>query len=297
MTLSQKTPACKNKTMSFNIAGTRVLITGAAMGMGRLYAERAVAERADTVILWDINEEALAETAAALRLVANAGADSDTLIVPMLVDISDRLQLEHAAQLVREEHGGVDVLINNAGVVKGALFWEHDNERDTEFTMRINTLAPMFLTREFLPGMIAGKRRSRIVNIASAAGTLSNPRMSVYAASKWALIGWSDSVRLELAQEGIRNVMVTTVCPSYIATGMFEGVKGPLMTPIMQPDYVVDRVWKAMKDGKGMLMLPWTVHMSKVLKGILPQAAFDVVADKIFGVYNTMEHFTGRVKK
>ncbi|GAB2826199.1 SDR family oxidoreductase [Alpinimonas psychrophila] len=283
--------------MSFNIAGTRVLITGAAMGMGRLYAERAVAERADTVILWDINEEALAETAAALRLVSNAGADSDTLIVPMLVDISDRLQLEHAAQLVREEHGGVDVLINNAGVVKGALFWEHDNERDTEFTMRINTLAPMFLTREFLPGMIAGKRRSRIVNIASAAGTLSNPRMSVYAASKWALIGWSDSVRLELAQEGIRNVMVTTVCPSYIATGMFEGVKGPLMTPIMQPDYVVDRVWKAMKEGKGMLMLPWTVHMSKVLKGILPQAAFDVVADKVFGVYDTMEHFTGRVKK
>jgi len=283
--------------MSFNIAGTRVLITGAAMGMGRLYAERAVAERADTVILWDINEEALAETAAALRVVANAGADSDTLIVPMLVDISDRLQLEHAAQLVREEHGGVDVLINNAGVVKGALFWEHDNERDTEFTMRINTLAPMFLTREFLPGMIAGKRRSRIVNIASAAGTLSNPRMSVYAASKWALIGWSDSVRLELAQEGIRNVMVTTVCPSYIATGMFEGVKGPLMTPIMQPDYVVDRVWKAMKEGKAMLMLPWTVHLSKVLKGILPQGAFDVVADKVFGVYTTMEHFTGRAKK
>jgi all-trans-retinol dehydrogenase (NAD+) len=293
MALTLKNAACKNISMSFNVAGTRVLITGAAMGMGRLYAERAVAERAETVILWDINEEALAITADALRQVAH----SDTVIAPMLVDISDRVQLEHAAQLVREEHGGVDVLINNAGVVKGALFWEHDNERDTEFIMRINTLAPMFLTREFLPGMIAGKRRSRVVNIASAAGTLSNPRMSVYAASKWALIGWSDSVRLELAQEGIRHIKVTTVCPSYIATGMFEGVKGPLMTPIMKPDYVVDRVWKAMKDGKGMLMLPWTVHMSKVLKGILPQGAFDVVADKVFGVYNTMEHFTGRVKK
>ena len=283
--------------MSFTVAGTRVLITGAAMGMGRLYAERAVAEGADTVILWDINEITLAETADALRAQAEIEGSDDTLIVPMLVDISDRLQLEHAAELVRSEHGGVDVLINNAGVVKGALFWEHDNERDTEFTMRINTLAPMFLTREFLPGMIAGGRPSRIVNIASAAGTLSNPRMSVYASSKWALIGWSDSVRLELAQEGIRHIKVTTVCPSYIATGMFEGVKGPLMTPIMQPDYVVNRVWKAMTDGKGMLMLPWTVTMSKVLKGILPQRAFDVVADKIFGVYNTMEHFTGRVTK
>ncbi len=297
MTLTPKTPTCKNEIMSFTVAGTRVLITGAAMGMGRLYAERAVAEGADTVILWDINEAALAETAEALRASADIFGSGNTIIVPMMVDISDRKQIELAAELVRTEHGGVDILINNAGVVKGALFWEHDNERDTEFTMRINTLAPMYLTREFLPGMISGGRPSRIVNIASAAGTLSNPRMSVYAASKWALIGWSDSVRLELAQEGIRHINVTTVCPSYIATGMFEGVKGPLMTPIMQPDYVVNRVWKAMKAGKGMLMLPWTVTMSKVLKGILPQRAFDVVADKVFGVYNTMEHFTGRVPK
>lgn len=283
--------------MSFTVSGTRVLITGAAMGMGRLYAERAVAEGAVTVILWDINEAALDETAEALRAKATVSGSDGTVIVPMRVDIADRLQIEKAAEQVRHEHGGVDVLINNAGVVTGALFWEHDNERDTEFIMRVNTLAPMFLTREFLPGMIASGRPSRIVNIASAAGTLSNPRMSVYASSKWALIGWSDSVRLELAQEGIRHVCVTTVCPSYIATGMFEGVKGPLFTPIMQPDYVVNRVWKAMAAGRSMLMLPWTVTLSKVLKGILPQRAFDVIADKVFGVYNTMEHFTGRITK
>lgn len=283
--------------MSFTVSGTRVLITGAAMGMGRLYAERAVAEGAATVILWDINEAALDETAEALRARATVSGSDGTVIVPMRVDIADRLQIEKAAEQVRHEHGGVDVLINNAGVVTGALFWEHDNERDTEFIVRVNTLAPMFLTREFLPGMIAGGRPSRIVNIASAAGTLSNPRMSVYASSKWALIGWSDSVRLELVQEGIPHVCVTTVCPSYIATGMFEGVKGPLFTPIMQPDYVVNRVWKAMTAGRSMLMLPWTVTLSKVLKGILPQRAFDVIADKVFGVYNTMEHFTGRITK
>lgn len=297
MTLTLKTPTCKNKAMTFTVSGTRVLITGAAMGMGRLYAERAVAEGAGTVILWDINEAALAETTEALRAKASVTGSDDTFIIPMRVDISDRLHLEKAAELVRQKHGGVDVLINNAGVVKGALFWEHDNERDTEFTLRVNTLAPMYLTREFLPGMIAGGRPSRIVNIASAAGTLSNPRMSVYAASKWALIGWSDSVRLELAQEGIRHINVTTVCPSYIATGMFEGVKGPLFTPIMQPDYVVNRVWKAMTAGRPMLMLPWTVTLSKVLKGILPQRAFDLIADRVFGVYNTMEDFTGRVPK
>ncbi|MDH6238677.1 SDR family NAD(P)-dependent oxidoreductase [Aurantimicrobium minutum] len=276
--------------MTFNVAGSRILITGAAMGMGRLYAERAVAEGAETVILWDINKEALAETTKALRV----RADNRQEIVPMLVDIGERTAIEKASANVIANHGGVDVIINNAGVVRGTYFWEHENERDTEFIMKINALAPMFITHEFLTGMMEGKRPSRIVNIASAAGTLSNPKMSVYASSKWALIGWSDSVRLELKQQHIDNVKVTTVCPSYIATGMFEGVKGPLMTPIMQPDYVVNKVWKAMLAGKPMLMLPWTVHLSKVLKGILPQRWFDAIADNIFGVYNTMDKFTGR---
>jgi short-subunit dehydrogenase len=66
------------------------------------------------------------------------------------------------------------------------------------------------------------------------------------------------------------------------------------MTPIMQPEYVVNRVWHAMTAGKPMLMLPWTVHLSKVLKGILPQSWFDAIAGNVFGVYNTMDKFTGR---
>lgn len=276
--------------MTFTVTGSRFLITGAAMGMGRLYAERAVAEGAETVILWDINKEALTETTKALRV----HADNTQEIVPLLVDIAERGAIEKAAAKVITDHGGVDVIINNAGVVRGTYFWEHENERDTEFIMKINSLAPMFITHEFLKGMIEGKRPSRIVNIASAAGTLSNPKMSVYASSKWALIGWSDSVRLELLQQGFDNIKVTTVCPSYISTGMFEGVKGPLMTPIMKPEYVVNKVWGAMRAGKPMLMLPWTVHLSKVLKGILPQRWFDAIAGNVFGVYNTMDKFTGR---
>jgi short-subunit dehydrogenase len=144
--------------------------------------------------------------------------------------------------------------------------------------------------------MMSSARPSRIVNIASAAGMLSNPKMSVYASSKWALIGWSDSVRLELKREGFTNVAVTTVAPSYISTGMFEGVKGPLMTPIMKPEYVVDRVWAAMISGKSFLMLPWSVHLSKLLKGLLPQGAFDWIASNIFHVYNSMDEFVGRKK-
>jgi short-subunit dehydrogenase len=153
----------------------------------------------------------------------------------------------------------------------------------------------MYITREFLPAMIANAyREARIVNIASAAGTLSNPRMSVYAGSKAALIGWSDSLRLELVQQDHGNVKVTTVCPSYISTGMFAGARGPLLTPVMTPEYVVNRVWKAMLAGSPMLMLPWSVGLSKVLRGILPLPVWDAVAGSVFGVYKSMEKFTGR---
>ncbi|TFB70914.1 SDR family NAD(P)-dependent oxidoreductase [Cryobacterium sp. Hz9] len=277
--------------MSRTVAGARVLITGAARGMGRLYAERCVAEGAKTVILWDRDGAALAATTAILT----ERCHGRTQVAPYVVDIADLGAIAQTAQRVRTEIGDPDVVINNAGIVRGKYFWEHDNGADTRPTMQINALAPMYITREFLPAMIAsGYRESRIVNIASAAGTLSNPRMSVYAASKAALIGWSDSLRLELVQQGYGHIKVTTVCPSYIDTGMFAGARGPLLTPLMTPEYVVDRVWRAMLAGKPQLLLPWTVNLSKVLRGVLPLAAWDAVAGRVFGVYRSMDRWVGR---
>ncbi|MEO6309765.1 MAG: SDR family oxidoreductase [Leifsonia sp.] len=277
--------------MTRTVAGARVLITGAAGGMGRLYAERAVAEGAAAVILWDRDAAGVTSTAGELSALAGEG----TRVVPYVIDISDLGAIAQTAQRVRTEVGNPDILINNAGIIRGKYFWEHDNGDDTRPTMQINALAPMYITREFLPGMMDNfYRAARIVNIASAAGTLSNPRMSVYAASKAALIGWSDSLRLELLQQDHRNVKVTTVCPSYISTGMFAGARGPLLTPVMTPEYVVDRVWAAMLAGKPQLMMPWTVGLARALRGVLPQPAWDAVAGGLFGVYRSMDRFTGR---
>ena len=102
------------------------------------------------------------------------------------MDVSDRNAIEKAAQNVLEEHGTVDILINNAGVVVGSYFWEHTNDQ-IEKIMRINCEALMYICRAFLPGMME-KREGRIVNMASAAGLISNPKMSVYCGSKWAVI-------------------------------------------------------------------------------------------------------------
>ncbi len=199
------------------------------------------------------------------------------------------------AATVLDELGRIDVLVNNAGIVRGnQYFWETDLQRDTTTTIDVNTLAPMYVAHEFLPAMIAAPGECRLLNLASAAGFTANPRMAVYAASKWAMIGWSDSVRLELKQAGHDHVKVTTVCPYYTRTGMFEGAKSAPLLPILDPADVVDEAWTAMLAGRPFVVLPKTVQLSEMLKGVVPTDVRDFLADHVFGVYHTMDDFTGR---
>jgi short-subunit dehydrogenase len=271
-----------------SVEGRNVLVTGAAMGMGRLFAERAIAERAAAVVLLDVDEDALNATLEEL-------ADGPSEVSGYVVDVSNPVEVADTAAAVLDEVGRIDVLINNAGVVRGNhYFWETDLERDAKFTIDVNTLAPMYVAHAFLPAMIEATDECRLVNLASAAGFTPNPRMAVYAASKWAVIGWSDSVRLELKQAGFDHVKVTTVCPYYTRTGMFEGASSAPLLPILDPDDVVAEAWDAMLAGRSFVVLPKTVLLSEVLKGVLPIDVRDFIADRIIGVYHTMDDFTGR---
>jgi short-subunit dehydrogenase len=152
----------------------------------------------------------------------------------------------------------------------------------------------MYVAHEFLPAMIASPDECRMLNLASAAGFTPNPRMAVYAASKWAVIGWSDSVRLELKQAGHDHVKVTTVCPYYVRTGMFEGARSAPLLPLLDPHEVVEEAWTAMLAGRPFVVLPKTVMLSEMLKGVVPTGVRDFIADHVIGVYHTMEDFTGR---
>ena len=274
-----------------SVQGKTVLVTGAAMGMGRLFAERAIAEKAKAVILWDLNEDALQRT---LEELSGRGSQVSAYVV----DVGDLDAVNASAAAVLEQAGAVHVLVNNAGIVRGnKYFWESDSARDTRLTVEVNTLAPMYVARAFLPAMIAASGDCRLLNLASAAGFTANPRMAVYAASKWAVIGWSDSVRLELKQAGLDHVKVTTVCPYYVNTGMFDGAKSAPLLPILDPANVVDEAWRAMCAGGSFVVLPRTVMLSEVLKGLVPIGVRDFIADNIIGVYHTMEDFTGRAEQ
>jgi short-subunit dehydrogenase len=277
--------------MMKSVRGKNVLITGGAMGMGRLFAERAIAEGAAAVVLWDINETALNETLAEL-------ADGPSELSGYIVDLGDAEEIAATAADVRDDLGHIDILVNNAGIVRGnAYFWETDPVRDTAATIDVNTLAPMHVAHEFLLGMINAQGEARMLNLASAAGFTPNPRMAVYAASKWAVIGWSDSVRLELKQAGHEHVKVTTVCPYYVGTGMFEGAKSAPLLPILDPHEVVEEAWTAMLEGSPFVVLPKTVMLSEMLKGVVPIGVRDFIADHVIGVYHTMDEFTGRPTK
>ena len=274
-----------------SVKGKNVLVTGAAMGMGRLFAERAIAEEASAVVLWDVDDSALNETLAELDELAAGPCE----VSGYIVDVSDVDVVADTSAAVLEDLGRIDMLVNNAGVVRGNhYFWETDLERDARLTIDVNTLAPMYVTHGFLPAMIAAPGECRVLNLASAAGFTPNPRMAVYAASKWAVIGWSDSVRLELKQAGFDHVKVTTVCPYYVGTGMFEGARAAPLLPILDPADVVDEAWSATLDGAPFVVMPKAVQLSEMLKGVVPIGVRDFIADHVIGVYHSMEDFTGR---
>lgn len=267
------------------IKGQTALITGGASGIGYLMGKLLLEEGAKGLIIWDVNEQALAR-------VVGEFSGQGFAVFGFRVDVGDLVQVQQTLEEMQQRALTVDILINNAGIIVGKNFSEHSQENIAR-TMAINALAPMQLTREVLPGMLQ-RGGGHIVNIASAAGMVPNPRMSVYCASKWSMIGWSDSLRIEM-ESGRTGVKVTTVTPYYISTGMFAGVISPYI-PLLKPEYVARQVVRGIKKDKIFLRLPKSLYLLPFIKGVLPARWFDTIGGKWVGVYRTMDAFKGRGK-
>lgn len=165
-----------------------VLITGGGSGIGRIMGRLALERGARKVVVWDIDERNIAASLAAYAAPERTAG--------YRADVSDRRQVEETFARTTAECGPVEILINCAGIITGNKTFDRQTPEEIERTMAVNATAPMYLTLQALPGMLE-RNEGHICNIASAAGMISNPRMSVYAASKWAVIGWSDSLRIE----------------------------------------------------------------------------------------------------
>ncbi|HJA60885.1 MAG TPA: SDR family oxidoreductase [Candidatus Brevibacterium intestinavium] len=265
------------------IDGARVLITGAGSGIGRLMALDAAARGAAEILIWDLS----ADSGDAVRdEITAVGGQARSFEV----NVADSAQVETVA----ERTGPVDILINCAGIVTGKKLLDADADAIRR-VYDVNTLALYWTTKAFLPGMLE-RDRGAVVTIASAAGLTGVARQTDYSASKWAAVGFTESLRSELRAEGSR-VGTLVVCPFYINTGMFDGVrtKFPRLLPILEETDVSTRVLNAIESGREQLVMPPLVRLVPGVR-LLPTRAFDTVMD-FLGVNQTMDHFTGRTRQ
>lgn len=277
-----------------HIKGTNVLITGGASGIGRIMGRICLEKGASNLIVWDINQANIDKTEAELSDVkpAEAGA-SQGQIHSYIVNVSDPQTIKSAYEKVKSEVGEVDILVNCAGIVRGNNTFDKQTVQDIDLTMDINANAPMYVALAVLPDMLR-RDRGHICNIASAAGMLGVPKLSVYCASKWAVIGWTESMRVELKQAR-SHVRVTSVAPYFINTGMFDGVNSKVF-PILDPEKTAAKIIRAVEAGKSFRGIPFAYHFIRIWQGLLPNFLFDFIFGKVFGVYSVMDHFTGRRK-
>ena len=265
-----------------SLQGTAV-VTGGAGGIGRLLV-LGLAERGARVVAWDLDEAALK------RLEAEA-AERKLDIHGIVCDVSKRAEVYARAKETVERFGAVSLLINNAGIVSGTKFLATPDER-IEKLMSINAMAHFWTTKAFLPGMIE-LDAGHIVTIASGAGIVGSTGLADYSASKFAAFGFAEAIRMEL-RKARSKVRTTIVCPFFIDTGLFEGVKTrfPLLLPILKQDYVAKRILGAIAKGKKRLVLPWFVYSVFVLR-LFPVGFLDAMAD-FFGINSSMDEFKGR---
>ncbi|ULQ59950.1 SDR family oxidoreductase [Brucepastera parasyntrophica] len=216
-----------------DIRGKVILITGGASGIGRLVG-LMLAERGGKIVVWDLNAEAIEK-------LESEGKEKGFSIRGMVCDVSNREEVYLQAKKVTEETGPVDILVNNAGIVSGTTFLNIPDEKILK-TMDVN-LFPVFWTlKAFLPSMIE-RNTGHIVTISSAAGIIGVTGLSDYSASKFAAFGFHESIRMELRGLG-KKIGTTIVCPFFINTGMFKGVKTrvPFMFPILESEYVAKKL-------------------------------------------------------
>jgi short-subunit dehydrogenase len=264
------------------LSNRRVLITGAGRGIGRALALRFAREGADVVVT-DIDLPAARTVAAEIEAAGGTAAAHP-------LDVTDADAVATLRDAIRSERCPVHVLVNNAGTVHGGPFVEVPLERHLT-TFRINVDGVVTVTRAFLADLIASDD-GHLVNIASASGLIGLPFGSTYAASKWAVIGFSDSIRLELGLLGHRHVGVTAVCPSYVDTGLFEGARPPRTTRMLTPERLAGLTVRAVLHNRPYVRTPWLVKITPLLKGVLPTAWFDALGGA-FGANRSMSGWTG----
>ncbi|KAG6445121.1 hypothetical protein O3G_MSEX003741 [Manduca sexta] len=214
-------------------------------------------------------------------------------IFSYVVDLSDRKAVYETAEKVKREVGKVDVLINNAGTVFGETLLDL-NDTAIETTYKVNILSHYWTVKAFLPDMIESGK-GHIVTVGSVAGLLGTYRCTDYSATKFATVGFHESLFTELRAHGHNTIHATLVCPYYINTGMFDGVT-PRLMPMLEPDYVAETMIDSIRKNEVNCIMPGSVRYLLPLKCLLPaKMCWDLMHRVMKGPQSMME-FKGKPK-
>uniref|UniRef100_A0AAY4APZ7 Short-chain dehydrogenase/reductase 3 n=1 Tax=Denticeps clupeoides TaxID=299321 RepID=A0AAY4APZ7_9TELE len=256
--------------------------------IGRLMAlEFASMEVA--LVLWTVSHEGMKETARKRRRRGPSGS------ITTCATASDRAEVYRVAR-VKREVGGCQHSHHNAGIVTGKKFMESPDSL-IEKTVEVNTMSHFWTYKAFLPAMTSNNH-GHLVSISSSAGLIGVNGLADYCASKFAAVGFAESVALELLSTGKNGVKTTIVCPYFINTGMFDGcgTKWPVLLPILEPNYVAKKIVDAILTDQAFLLLPRTLYILMALKNIIPVKQ-TVLLGMYLGAFNFMDSFKGRSKK
>lgn len=234
-----------------SLVGLRALVTGASSGIGRAICLDLARSGVDLVVVAR-RAEALAALVSELQTLGRRA-------VPLAGDVTDSAIRQQALDAARDQLGGLDLLVNNAGVSAFGRFTDSSPELLRRI-MEVNFFAAVELTRAAIPLLRLGQSPT-VVNVSSILGRRANPLNAEYCSSKFALTGFSEAVRPELAVEGI-NVLV--VAPGTTETPFFDNLLEQRETPAwletrgVSPEHVARATLNAIKAGKHEIVPSWS---------------------------------------
>jgi all-trans-retinol dehydrogenase (NAD+) len=270
-----------------DLKNKKVLITGGARGIGKQIALEFARQGAD-IIICDSDKSFFNKTE--FKKNRKEIEDIGASCYGFYLDVTKYEDIIRERRSILDLVGKIDVLVNNAGVVFGGNFLEVPIEKH-RLTYDVNTYGIINMLHVFLQDLI-DQPTAHIVNISSASGFVPLPGGSTYASSKAAVTSLSESLNIELKREGNQHVEMTIVCPGYVQTGMFDGVKGPILVPILTPEKLAKKIVKAVQKNKRFVLEPTFIKFLPFIKGVFPQFVLDLFCHAM-GVNRSMDLWKG----
>ncbi|MEX0610787.1 MAG: SDR family NAD(P)-dependent oxidoreductase, partial [Pirellulales bacterium] len=248
------------------IRGKWALVTGAASGIGRAIALR-LAREGSHLFLLDIDETGLAS-------VVEEAQQLGVQVVGRRCDVAEPREVSAAVAEVLARCGGVDILVNNAGIT----YYGRTDRMSAEHwdrLMRVNLLAHIQFTRELLPSLLE-RRETHVLNVCSVLGLIGMPKVTAYCTSKFAMVGFSESLRNEFGRQGLG---VTALCPGFVSTNLFtnapleESVDEQKLPPRLictTPESVAKAAIKAIYRNRRLVVMEPFARLMYALKRFAP---------------------------